>query len=81
MMARTWKKIEDAGANLPTEKFIILTKDPSPWRSDFYFAVTKQVPEAENITMSGTFISKVYDGPYRDVPKFLKQAKKSVEES
>ncbi|MDP2423557.1 MAG: hydrolase [Bacteroidales bacterium] len=79
MMARMMNKIQEAGAEPAPEDFIILTKDCSLWRSDFYFGVTKTVPGAENTTISGTFISKVYDGPYHAIPKFMKQAKQDVE--
>jgi hypothetical protein len=81
MMMRAWKTIEVAGANPPPDDFIILTKDPSPWRSEYYFSVTRPVEGAQNTTISGTFISKAFDGPYRDVPKFMKLAKHAVEES
>jgi hypothetical protein len=31
--------------------------------------VTKEIPGAENVQLSGTFLSKVFDGPYNAVPK------------
>jgi hypothetical protein len=34
--------------------------------------VLKEVPGIENIRLSGTFISKVFDGPYNAVPKWIK---------
>lgn len=79
MMQRIWKKIEESGAKPEEEDYIILTKDPSPWRSEYYFAVDKQVPDVENTTLSGTFITRAFDGPYRDVPKFIKQAREAAE--
>lgn len=81
LMTGMLKKLQDAEATPATEEFLVLTKDCSLWRSDYFFSVTKEVPEEENVRISGKFISKVYDGPYRDIPKFMKQARQAVEES
>jgi hypothetical protein len=35
--------------------------------------VTKEVPNAENVKLSGTYITKVFDGPYNAVPKWIKE--------
>jgi hypothetical protein len=35
--------------------------------------VTKEVPGAENVKLNGTFITKVFDGPYGSVPRYLKE--------
>lgn len=72
MMTRMWNKIEKAGADPKMKDFLWLAYDPSPWKGEHYIYVTKEVPDAENVTISGTFISKVYDGPYNNVPKWLK---------
>lgn len=74
MMSRMWKKAEDAGALTEKKDFLLLAYDPSPWKSEFSLCVTKEVPGAENIKLSGTFISNVFDGPYNNVPKFIKEA-------
>jgi len=79
MMTRMWNKIQEAGAKPEGEEYVILTKDHSPWRSEYYFAVKQQVPDVENTMLSGTFITKTFDGPYRNVPTFIKQATKAVE--
>jgi hypothetical protein len=51
----------------------MLAYDPSPWKSEFYISVTKEVPGAKNVTISGSFISKVFEGPYNAVPKWIKE--------
>jgi len=43
-------------------------------------SVTKEVPDAEDIRMSGTFLSKVFDGPYRSVPEWIGEMEKHVSE-
>ena len=50
-----------------------LAYDPSPWKGELYVAVTKEVPGAKNAKLSGTFISRVFDGPYNAVPKWIKE--------
>ena len=55
------------------EEVLLLFFDPHPFKSEMYLSVTGEVPQAENTTLSGRFITKVFDGPYRDTPKFFKQ--------
>jgi hypothetical protein len=63
----------EAGADVPVEDFLLLAYDPSPWKSEMYLAVTKEVPGAENVRLSGDYVSKVFDGPYNDVPKWIQE--------
>ena len=70
MMNKTWKKILDADAD-SEEEFAILSYDPSPWRSEHYFTVTNEVPNGDNVKMSGRFLTKVFEGPYRDAGKWV----------
>jgi len=73
VIGRMWKKAQDAGAATEMKDFLLLAYDPSPWKSELYMNVTKEVPGAENVKLTGTFISKVFDGPYHHVPKYLKE--------
>ena len=73
MIGRMWKKAQDAGAAPDLKDFLWLATDPSPWRSEHYVHVTKEVPNAENATITGTFVSKVFDGPYSAVPRWIKE--------
>jgi hypothetical protein len=72
-VATMWKKIEDAGAKTDTKDFIMLATESSPWRGEVYINATKDVPNAENIRLSGTFLTKVFDGDYNAVPKWIKE--------
>lgn len=73
MIHRQWQKAQDAGAAPEIKDFLWLACDPSPWKSEHYIHVTKKVPNANNVKLSGTFISKVFDGPYNAVPKWVKE--------
>jgi hypothetical protein len=78
MITKQWKLAEDADAAPEIEDFLWLAYDPSPWKSEHYIAVTKEVPGADNVTLSGTFLTKVFDGPYHAVPKWIKVMDKFV---
>jgi len=73
MIQKQWKKAKDAGADPDIKDFLWLSYDPSPWKAEHYIYVTKRVPNAENVKLSGTFISKVFDGPYNAAPKWIKE--------
>ena len=76
VMRRNVEAIEVAGAK-PAE-MIVLADENSLWGADVYLDVTGDVPDARMTTMSGTFLSKVFEGPYRNVPKWMKQMDEHV---
>ena len=51
---------------------LCLSDHTSKWNMDVYVAVDKEIPGMENITISGKFFSKVYEGPYKDTGKWCK---------
>jgi hypothetical protein len=79
MMTRMWKKIEEANASPEMKDFLWLSTDISPWKNENFIHVTKKVPNAANTTISGTFITKVFDGPFNAAPKWMKETQKYVE--
>lgn len=52
---------------------LVLFRDPSAFKSEIYYSVTKEVEGANNKTISGTFVSGVFNGPYNAVPKYIKE--------
>ena len=68
-MKNVMRKIERAHAK-PAQG-LMLSEDLSPWRSDLYIDVAGPVPDAVTTTLSGTFYTHVYEGPYRDAPKWF----------
>ena len=75
---RMWGKAQKAGAAPEMNEVLTLATDPSPWRSEWYMSVTKEVPDAENVKLSGTFFTRVFDGPYNAVPKWIKEMNKQL---
>ena len=68
-----WEKAQEAGVAPELKDFLLLAHDPSPFKSELYLAVTKELPGENNVRLSGTFISKVFDGPYNGVPKYIRE--------
>ena len=68
-------KMAEDSENLASDReaILLLFSDPSAFKSELYLSVENAVPDAENTTLSGTFISKVFDGAFNAVPKFIKQ--------
>jgi len=71
-VTRMMKKVDAAEAKTEDKDFIMLCGDPSPWKSELFINVTKEVPGAENIRLSGKYLTRVYDGPYSDIRKWVK---------
>lgn len=76
VMKRNMKSIEAVQAE--SESPVVLSDDNSLWGADVFIEVTKDVPDATMATISGTFLSKVYEGPYQDVRKWVEDMKAFV---
>lgn len=76
VMTRNVERIENAGAK--SDDMIVLADDNSLWGTDVYIGVTKDVPGANNVTISGNFLTKVFEGPYSHVRKWIEETKKFV---
>ncbi len=68
VITKLMKKIEKAGGN--AVDWMGLSDHTSKWNMDIYVAVDKEIPGAENITLSGKFASKVYEGDFKDTSKW-----------
>ena len=71
VMARNMEKIKQADALSPEP--LMLSDEKSLWGSDIYIAVSKEVPDAEVVKISGTFMTKVFEGPYKNAGKWAKE--------
>jgi hypothetical protein len=71
VMRDTQAAIREAGAE--ADEFIILSCEVSPWHAEHYFAVSKEVPGLEMERLSGTFIARVFEGPYKDADKWYRR--------
>ena len=64
VFTRAQDHIEDANA-VALEDEIVLSRDTSPWEAEHFFAVDKDVPGEEMTTLSGDYITRVFEGLYR----------------
>ncbi|MFH0879254.1 MAG: hydrolase [Lentisphaerota bacterium] len=76
VMKRNVGIIEAAGAH--SETMIVLSDENSLWGADVYLEVTKDVPGANMAAISGAFLSKVFEGPYQNMRKWIEEMKAFV---
>ena len=79
VFSKTFDKIEKADA-IDIEQSAILSYDLSPWKSEHYFAVTKEVPGLENVRLSGDYFTLVFEGPYKNTRYWYDKMKEYVKE-
>ncbi len=70
VMKRFDQKVTAAAAIVPD--YLCLSEHTSKWNMDLYLAVDKEIPDADNTMISGKFFCKVYEGPFRDTEKWMK---------
>jgi len=70
VMVKNMEKIQKADA-LPPEP-LMLCDDKSLWGSDIYIGVSKDVPNSEMVRISGTFLTRVFEGHYKNAGKWAK---------
>lgn len=63
--------IKTAGAEASYQ--LMLTDENSLWGADIYIDVAKEVPGAKMAALSGTYLTKVFEGPYRDAGKWAQE--------
>ena len=64
VFTRVGKRIEDAKA-CDHDDYIVLSRDLSAWKAEHLFSVTRNIADEEMTTLSGDFLTRVFEGPYR----------------
>ncbi|MCX5682822.1 MAG: hypothetical protein NT049_03960 [Planctomycetota bacterium] len=59
-----------AAAGTAAGEQIVLSDENSLWGADVYIAIAKDIPGARTAALSGTFLAKVFEGPYRNAGKW-----------
>ncbi len=75
-IVKNMELIEKAGSKAPYQ--LMLTDEKSSWGSDIYIDVSKDVPGAKMATLSGVFLTKVFEGSYSKAGKWAKEMVKYV---
>ena len=58
----------------------VLSDENSLWGADVYIEVTKEIPGARMARISGTFLSRVFEGPYRNMGAWIEAMQRHVKE-
>ena len=70
VFTRVQTHIEDAGVQDP-EGYLVLSRNLSASEAEHLFAVTGAVTDEEMTTLSGDFITRVFEGPYRHAKTWM----------
>jgi hypothetical protein len=71
VMTRSTAAIQAADA--APDEMIVLSDDNSLWGADVYVAVSKNIPGAKMATLSGTFLTKAFEGPFQNMRKWIQE--------
>ncbi len=67
-VVKNMELIQKANAGAPYQ--LMLTDEKSMWGADIYIDVSKEVPGAQMVTLSGSYLTKVFEGPYNHAGKW-----------
>lgn len=70
VFSRIEAHLHDAAA-CPEDRCLVLSRDLSPWMAEHLFAVDKPVDGEEMATLSGDFVTRLFEGPYSHAPDWL----------
>jgi len=77
VMRRSMALIEAADAE--AQEVIVLADENSLWGADVYIAIAKDIPGARTATLSGTYLTRVFEGPYRNMRSWIAEMKAYVQ--
>jgi hypothetical protein len=69
-MTKNMENIEKATAS--AKETIVLSDEKSMWGSDVYIAVEKDFIGSNAVKISGTFLTKVFEGPFKDMSQWIR---------
>lgn len=70
IMTKLQQLASAAGAALPMEDGMILSRDLSPWKAEQLYGVSKPVEGADMVTLNGSYVTKVFNGPYKNAARW-----------
>jgi hypothetical protein len=72
VMVRCMGNIGQAGAHTAAAP-LVLSDHTSRWNMDLYIEVTREVPHAQHARLSGSYLSKVFEGPFRNTGQWCQE--------
>ncbi len=76
VMVKNMEKIKNANALSPVP--MTLSDEKSMWGADIYIAVSREVPGSKMEKLSGTYLARVFEGPYKNAGKWVNEMKAYV---
>lgn len=76
VITKLMKKAENSKVKIQNN--LCLSDHTSKFNMNIYLAVDKNVKDAENVSLSGKFLSKVYEGDYNETEKWCNDFKEYV---
>ena len=73
-MGRVFERVDkhvEAAGGWDMDDMIVLSRDLSAWETEHLFAVPRDIPDEEMTTLSGDFLTHVFEGPYREAKEWL----------
>jgi hypothetical protein len=78
VITRMMKKVTDTGASTPDN--MCLSDRTTLFNMNIFLAVDRKIPGAKNVTISGNFYSKVYEGDFSKTGEWCKDFESIVKE-
>ena len=77
IMTKAMATIEEQNAK-PVDTYLMLSHDVTPWKCEHYILVNKEVAGMEMTNLDGMYMTKVFEGDFKDTPEWIKQMKQYV---
>ena len=71
VLTRVLDKVETSGGYDNTD-YVVLSRDLSLWHAEHLFATPEPLDGEEQVTLSGDFITKAFEGPYSQMGQWVK---------
>ncbi len=75
-MKKNMKKLEDANAML--KDTMVLSDEKSLFYSNVYISTKRAIPGAHDVKVTGTFLTRVFEGPYKNMKQWIKEMEEYV---
>ncbi|MBF0410296.1 MAG: hypothetical protein HQM10_23320 [Candidatus Riflebacteria bacterium] len=76
VMKRMMAKIE--ASNVKADDMIVLADEDSLWGTNVFVNVSGDVKDAKMTSISGTFLSKTFEGSFKEMGKWIQEMEKYV---
>lgn len=76
VMEKNMKKLEEA--NAITKDIMVLSDEESLFHTNIYISTKKAIPGVIDVKVSGKFLTRVFEGPYKNIKKWEKEMKEYV---